>query len=464
MTTKPSKVLPAEILSSCSGRGTKFHNRTHINTKNNVKSEKYKNENDSWCGGNYSVIPLEKGLVSHIVGSFSTPELVNGYFRSPISRLLGHNSRLTVGLLTSCEHGCFSGLLGFLIIVSWRRASMTETSTKTKGEEEEPTSVFLPSAARVAVHPLVLLSLVDHFARMNNKANVKKRVVGLLLGRYKEDQRGEVTLDISNSFAVPFDEDTNNSEVWFFDQSYADEMYIMQRHVFPQLRVVGWYSSGPAIQPNDMLLHVLIADRFCPNPVYCVVNTDQNNKGVPVMAYTTVQANVGARALEFRNIPTVLGFEPAEEIGIEHLLRDVTDSTITNLSTQIQERELSLTHLSRILGQIEDYLADVAKGVMPMSEDVLGVLQELISLQPEIFMQKTSTSMIRHTNDQAISTFLAALGRLIGTIHMVLVNRRTLARELKDIQQRKNQQSDSKMNHEKSKITEAASDGANTAS
>lgn len=330
-----------------------------------------------------------------------------------------------------------------------------ETDQQPRGEEETP---FLPSAARVAVHPLVLLSLVDHYARMNSKAMLKKRVVGLLLGRYKRDKDDVVTLDISNSFAVPFDEDIQNKEVWFFDKSYAEEMYVMHRTVFPQLRVVGWYSSGPAIQANDMLLHVLIADRFCPNPVYCVVNTDPNNKGVPVMAYTTVQASIGTRLLEFRNISTVLGFEPAEEIGIEHLLRDVTDSTITNLSTQIQERELSLLHLSRILSQIEDYLADVAKGVLPMSEDVLGVLQELISLQPEIFMQKTSTSMIRHTNDQSISTFLAALGRLISTIHMVLVNRRTMARELQKIQQKDTQQ-DSKLNHEKSKISEAEKEG-----
>lgn len=334
--------------------------------------------------------------------------------------------------------------------------STTELVNPNLGEGEDINSVFLPSAARVDVHPLVLLSLVDHYARVNSKAQLKKRVAGILLGRYKKDNTGEVTLDINNSFAVPFDEDVNNAEVWFFDKSYAEEMFNMHKRVFPHTRVVGWYSSGPAIQPNDMLLHLLIADRFCPNPVYCIVNTDPNNKGVPVMAYTTVQARVGTRMLEFRTIPTHLGSEQAEEIGIEHLLRDVTDSTITNLSTQIQERELSLQHLSRILTQIEDYLADVAGGALPMSEDVLGVLQELISLQPEIFMQKTSTAMIRHTNDQQISTFLAALGRLIGSIHVVLVNRRTLARERKEIQNEKNQTSAaSKLNHEKSKIAEA---------
>ena len=55
---------------------------------------------------------------------------------------------------------------------------------------------------QVVVHPLVLLSVVDHFNRTSKVGNVK-RVVGILLGCLK---KGGV-LDISNSFAIPFDED-----------------------------------------------------------------------------------------------------------------------------------------------------------------------------------------------------------------------------------------------------------------
>ena len=49
---------------------------------------------------------------------------------------------------------------------------------------------------KVIVHPLVLLSVVDHFNRMGKIGN-QKRVVGILLGSFKA--KGE--LDISNSFA-----------------------------------------------------------------------------------------------------------------------------------------------------------------------------------------------------------------------------------------------------------------------
>jgi 26S proteasome regulatory subunit N8 len=49
---------------------------------------------------------------------------------------------------------------------------------------------------RVVVHPLVLLSVVDHFNRMG-KIGSHKRVVGILLGSWSS----KGVLDVSNSFA-----------------------------------------------------------------------------------------------------------------------------------------------------------------------------------------------------------------------------------------------------------------------
>lgn len=77
----------------------------------------------------------------------------------------------------------------------------------------------------VIVHPLVLLSVVDHYTRVAKDS--KKRVVGVLLG----SKRRNGTVDITNSFAVPFEEDLNNPSVWFLDHNYLDSMYWMFRKV-----------------------------------------------------------------------------------------------------------------------------------------------------------------------------------------------------------------------------------------
>lgn len=49
--------------------------------------------------------------------------------------------------------------------------------------------------SKVVVHPIVLLSVVDHFYRMGKVGN-QKRVVGVLLG-----SRRKGVLDVANSFA-----------------------------------------------------------------------------------------------------------------------------------------------------------------------------------------------------------------------------------------------------------------------
>ena len=77
---------------------------------------------------------------------------------------------------------------------------------------------------KVVVHPLVLLSVVDHFNRMKKIGN-QKRVVGLLLGSWA----GKGELDIANSFAIPFDEDDKDRDVWFLDHEYLENMYNMFR-------------------------------------------------------------------------------------------------------------------------------------------------------------------------------------------------------------------------------------------
>ena len=61
----------------------------------------------------------------------------------------------------------------------------------------------------VTVHPLVLLSAADHYHRVAR--GTRKRVVGVLLGQVI---KGKV--EATNSFAVPFEEDSRNPVRLFF--------------------------------------------------------------------------------------------------------------------------------------------------------------------------------------------------------------------------------------------------------
>jgi JAB1/Mov34/MPN/PAD-1 ubiquitin protease len=57
--------------------------------------------------------------------------------------------------------------------------------------------------AEVVIHPLVLLSVADHYHRVAR--GTRKRVIGILLGQVTNG-----IVDATNSFALPFEEDSKN--------------------------------------------------------------------------------------------------------------------------------------------------------------------------------------------------------------------------------------------------------------
>jgi 26S proteasome regulatory subunit N8 len=106
---------------------------------------------------------------------------------------------------------------------------MTEKTTpSTKAPEASSTVSIAPSQVKlpeeVVTHPLVLLSIVDHYNRVAK--DTSKRVVGVLLGSTFQGK-----CDITNSFAVPFDEDLRNPGIWYLDHDFLENMYHMFKKI-----------------------------------------------------------------------------------------------------------------------------------------------------------------------------------------------------------------------------------------
>ena len=83
------------------------------------------------------------------------------------------------------------------------------------------------------VHPLVLLSVTDHHARSVARGS-SKRVVGVLLG-----QDNGKSINVANSFGVPFEEDDKDAKTWFLDHNYVEGMFDMFKKVNGALYALG---------------------------------------------------------------------------------------------------------------------------------------------------------------------------------------------------------------------------------
>jgi len=167
----------------------------------------------------------------------------------------------------------------------------------------------------VTVHPLVLLSVADHYHRVAK--GTRKRAVGVLLGTV---YKGKV--DATNSFAVPFEEDSKNPAVFYLDHNYLENMMAMFKKVNAKERIVGFYSTGPQIRPNDLRIHAIVK-RFVLNtssilPVFVIIDVRPDRQSIPATAYRVVEevdGNSGNSINKtFAHVPSVIGAMEVEEV------------------------------------------------------------------------------------------------------------------------------------------------------
>jgi 26S proteasome regulatory subunit N8 len=280
---------------------------------------------------------------------------------------------------------------------------------------------------QVSVAPLVLLSVVDHYNRVAK--DTKKRVLGVILG----DNSGE-TVRISNSFAIPFEEDEKNPGVWFLDHNYIESMYEMFKKINAKEKLIGWYHSGPKLRPSDLKINDVFK-KYTTDPTLLVVDVKQTGVGIPTDAYIAIVAVKKDGTFTepaFNHIPSIIEAEEAEEIGVEHLLRDIRDQAAGSLSIRITDQLKSLQGLQQKLREIIGYLEKVSSGALPINNEILGKLQDIFNLLPNLagldegldgVVNPLASAFTVKTNDELMMTYVSSLVRSIIAFHDLIENK-----------------------------------------
>merc|ERR1711939_448566 len=285
---------------------------------------------------------------------------------------------------------------------------------------------------QVSVAPLVLLSAADHYGR--SAKGTRKRVVGVLLG-----QNDGKNVRVSNCFAVPFEEDEKDPSVWFLDHNYVESMREMFKKVNAREKLIGWYHSGPKLRASDLEINELFK-KYTPNPLLVIVDVQPKEVGVPTDAYFAIEEikDDGTTTTKtFVHTPSTIEAEEAEEIGVEHLLRDIRDVAVGTLSARITQQLQSLQGLHLRLRDIGTYLQKVLDGELPINHAILGNLQDVFNLLPNLTTPPASRpngknqvenselarSMSVKTNDQLMTIYLSSLVRAITAFHDLIDNK-----------------------------------------
>lgn len=288
-------------------------------------------------------------------------------------------------------------------------------------KEEAPQTVTLSTKLEpqnVVVHPIVLLNAVDHYNRVAR--DTKRRVVGILLG---EISRG--VYDITASFAVPFEEDDKDPSIWFLDHNFLEQMHAMFKKVNAREKIIGWYSTGPRIRPGDIDIDKLVR-RYTPTPAYVIIDVKPVSVNIPTTAYFAAEESKGdgnPPQWTFKHITSEIGALESEEVGVEHLLRDVKDTTISTLANQVSGKLAAIRGLQERLDEIDSYLKAVLDGKLPMNHQIMYMLQDVFNLLPNVAVEELVKAMSVKTNDMSLAVYLASIIRSVGALHNLINNK-----------------------------------------
>jgi 26S proteasome regulatory subunit N8 len=361
---------------------------------------------------------------------------------------------------------------------------MTSTQIDNNNDDVAMEAPLIGAIEDVTMHPLVLLNAADHYHRVAR--GTRKRVVGVLLGSVS---KGKV--DCTNSFAVPFEEDSKNAvslrfgegggsqrvcgrtekrinvivmfiranliisehsffdpeliyitlfdmtcyqrqSVFYLDHNFLESMLAMFRKISAKERVVGFYSSGPQIRQNDLRIYEIVK-RYLPQktitpPVFCIIDIRPDRQSSPTTAYKVVE-EVSTKdgqlqvKLNFAHVPSQMGAMEAEEVGVEHLLRDINDPTVSSVASLIQGKISGLTTLAEKLIECKDYLESCVKGDQKVNPEIVANLQTILNLLPNLNTEEMVRSILIKTNDMQLAIYLSALIRSVIALHDLINNR-----------------------------------------
>lgn len=156
----------------------------------------------------------------------------------------------------------------------------------------------------------------------------------------------------------------------------------------------------------------------------------RGDTGIPTDAYFAVEEirdDGTATQRTFTHVPTTIEAEEAEEIGVEHLLRDISSTnaaasssllTTQSLSNRVSSQLESLRGLHARLVEISEYLNDVRKNKMPVNHQIVYQVQEIVGLLPQLAGDVELGKAFRvQVNDQNVLVYLGLIIRTVLALH-----------------------------------------------
>jgi len=257
------------------------------------------------------------------------------------------------------------------------------------------------STLNISLHPVVIINISDHYTRQKVRFPNQARVFGALLGI----QTGR-KVEIFNSFELA----TTAAGI---DNGYFAQKQEQIKMVFPSYDVLGWYSTGSEVLPNDLELNKQVLP-FNESPLYLLLDpsTSKHHKELPVTIYESELRIVNdVPTMVFSKAPYKIETGEAERIAVDHIAH-VSPSGTSEGSMLIghlngMQNAINMLHIRIKL--ILAFIQATQKGEIPFDHSILRQMASMTRLLPATNAADFQDAYLREYIDTLMVTYLATI-------------------------------------------------------
>ena len=126
---------------------------------------------------------------------------------------------------------------------------------------------------------------------------------------------------------------------------------------------------------------------------------------------------------QFVHCESSIGASEAEEVGVEHLLRDIKDASQGTLSKQVSDKTMGLKVLAGKLKEMRVYLEKVGEGKFRYNQQIVDNFQDVFNLLPNLKLPEMVKNFSVKSNDYMYVLYISSLVRSILSLHTLINNK-----------------------------------------
>ncbi|CAL1696340.1 unnamed protein product [Somion occarium] len=267
-------------------------------------------------------------------------------------------------------------------------------------------STTTTSGLTIALHPLPILNISEHFTRLKLQ---KRQSLPFVLGALLGTQTGR-EVEIVNTFELAVQDDQVT-----VDQEFFDARRDQYKQVFPSLEFIGWYTVAAYPTAKHIAFHEQFAT-LIPTPLLLLLKPSSSFAAsadlvVQTLPFKAYEPTIEIRDRKARSVFIEAGYTvetgEAERIAVDWTARGGSGGTSLESHLSSQRAAVKMLH-DRILLLVK-YVTEILAGEAKKDHATLRSLSALIASLPASEHKGFREEFEKEYEDVQLTAFLSSL-------------------------------------------------------